>query len=331
MSALTEDQKKRVVELYATGQSTAQIARRYQVSVTTINHLLHRCNVVLRGERKRSTYQLRHDAFDELTSDAAYWIGFIFADGSIIGRGKPARVQVRLSERDREHLVKLRRFLGSNHAIRAAPAGNYGGYRSRPSVVFSVSSAQLARRLESLGRYEGPIDSTLVRSRDFWRGVVDGDGSLGILASGYAYFGLVGSHRLLEAFMDFLQSNGLGARMTIRPDKTIFQVATAGHTAERVISFLYEHATVALDRKAASAARIAAARKARIGAQIDMHRSRMARIAKWYRAGASLKSIGSRLGVSDVTIMRWMEEARVPRRPQTGGRRRRSAVPAPSA
>ena len=166
-----------------------------------------------------------------------------------------------------------------------------------------------------------------MQSRDFWRGVVDGDGSLGLLASGYAYFGLVGSRRLLEAFLVFLQSNGLGARMTIRPDKTIFQVATAGHIAERIVSFLYENATVALDRKAASAAKIAVAK----GVRLEMQRSRLAQIAEWYQAGASLKLIGSRLGVSDVTIMRWMEEARIPRRQRFGGRRRQFAVPAASS
>lgn len=30
--------------------------------------------------------QLRHGAFDELTPDAAYWNGFLFAGGSVIGR-----------------------------------------------------------------------------------------------------------------------------------------------------------------------------------------------------------------------------------------------------
>ena len=123
---------------------------------------------------------------------------------------------------------------------------------------FTVTSARLAERLLTLGRYEGPIDDTLIRSRDFWRGVTDGDGSLGVLASGYAYFGLVGSRRLLEAFLLFLKNNDLGARMTIRPDKTIFQIATAGYIAERIVAFLYESATVALDRKAAAAAKIAA-------------------------------------------------------------------------
>lgn len=332
MAKLTEDQKTRIVELYVSGESTVRIAQRFQVSASTIGHLLHRRNVALRSRRGNSTKcQLRHDAFDELTPDAAYWIGFLFADGSVSRRGESADVQVRLSECDRQHLVKLRAFLGSTHTIGLAPAGNYGGYRSRPSVRLSVPSGRLGQRLLSLGRYEGPIDSTLVRSRDFWRGLVDGDGSLGHLSSGYAHFELVGSHRLLEAFLGFLQGNGLGGRMTIRPDKTIFQVATAGHIAERIVSFLYKDATVALDRKAASAAGIAAVRKARIDTQIDVHRSRITRIERWYQAGASLKSIGLRLGVSDVTIMRWMEEARIPRRPQSGGRRRRSAVPAPSA
>jgi len=67
-------------------------------------------------------------------------------------------------------------------------------------VRFSVRSEQLAERILRLGRYDGPIDDTLVGSRDFWRGVTDGDGSLGILDTGYAYIGLVGSRRLLEAF-----------------------------------------------------------------------------------------------------------------------------------
>ena len=184
----------------------------------------------LRGPWETSTRcKVRHDALDELTPSAAYWIGFLFADGSISYRGQSGKVGLRVSERDKDHIVKLRTFLGSTHAISVGPAGNYGGYASKPSVHFTVTSARLAERLLTLGRYEGPIDDTLIRSRDFWRGVTDGDGSLGILASGYAYFGLVGSRRLLEAFFLFLKSNDLGARMTIRPDKTIFQIATAGY------------------------------------------------------------------------------------------------------
>jgi transposase len=325
MGKLNEHQKLRMIELYKSGESTKQIARQLQVSVHAIYYWLHRLDVTL---RESPGSQLRHDAFDVISPEAAYWIGFLFADGSV-GRGRRSgTISVRLSERDSKHLVKLRIFLNSNHAITIAPPGNYGGYHSKPSAHLMLTSERLAQQLLSLGRYEDPISDLLSQSRDFWRGVVDGDGSLGILATGYAYFGLVGSRKLLEAFMSFLKSNELGARMTIRADKTIFQVATAGHIAEKIVIFLYRDAAVALDRKAVTAERIAAMSDAYLSAErfrLDQHNVRLAKIAAWYQDGASLQQIGLRLGVSDVTILHWMERAGIPRRERHGGRRRPEA------
>ena len=316
---ITDSQKARMVELYASGESTPKIGRLFQLSPDTVNYWLRRSGVTLRGPRETSTRcRVRHDAFDKIVPDSAYWIGFLFADGSVSNYGRLGSVSVRVSERDRNQIVKLRTFLGSTHKIGTAPAGNYGGYRSKPSVRLVIPSARLAEQLLSLGRYEGPIDDLLIQSRDFWRGVVDGDGSLGILASGYAYFGLVGSRRLLEAFLLFLRRNNLGARMTIRPDKTIFQVATAGYIAEKIVALLYGNATVALDRKATAAAKIAAMRDVRLSAE----RARLTQIANWYQDGKSLKQIGVLLGVSDVTVLHWMEKAGIPRRERVGGRRR---------
>jgi hypothetical protein len=156
---ITDSQKARMVELYASGESTLKIGRLLQLSPATVNYWLHRCGVTLRGPRKTSTRcQVRHDAFDEITPDAAYWIGFLFADGSVSSDGQSGRVSVRVSERDRNQLVKLRTFLGSTHKIGTAPAGNYGGYRSKPSVRLAIPSARLAEQLLFLGRYGGPIN-----------------------------------------------------------------------------------------------------------------------------------------------------------------------------
>jgi hypothetical protein len=205
---VNKDLQAQIVELYRSRESPVRIARQLGVSTPTVYQWLHRLGVPL---RESPGSKIRHDAFDEVTPDAAYWIGFLFADGSV-GRGRESRwISVRVSERDRSHLVKLRRFLGSFHAIGDDPAGNYGGYQSKPSVRLVFKSTRLAEQLLSLGRYEGPVNDLLIQSRDFWRGVVDGDGSLGILATGYAYFGLVGSRRLLEAFLKFLKNIELGA------------------------------------------------------------------------------------------------------------------------
>jgi len=255
---------------------------------------------------------LDHEAFDAITNDAAYWIGFIFADGCVVHsrKGSP-RVQVRLSEVDRGQLLKLRQFLCSTNVIGNSPPGNFGGYRSRRSVRLTVNSRGLAARLLQLGRYEGPIAAELTESRHFWRGVVDGDGSIWMSKRGYVGFSLVGSQRLLEPFLEFLKKRNLARRMTISPDKSIYQVSTAGHLAELIIDELYRNAPTALDRKAAAARPViesVRARRIQVANDVDELRLR-------YEAGATLVELGQHYGVSNVTILYRMRRAGIPRRP----------------
>src|ERR1700733_1472510 len=110
---------------------------------------------------------------------------------------------------------------------------------------------------------KAPIAPELTTSRHFWRGVVDGDGSIFILKTGYSSINLVGSQRLLEAFLPFLTERNLSGRMTIRPHKSIHGFSTAGYLADLIIDELYRNATTALDRKAAAAAPIIESERAR--------------------------------------------------------------------
>jgi hypothetical protein len=262
---------------------------------------------------------LNHEAFDIITDDAAYWIGFLFADGSVVRERKGApMVQVRLSEVDRGHIVKLREFLGSTHAIGTSPPGNFGGYASRASVRLAVNSERLASRLLELGRYHGPIGSELATSRHFWRGVVDGDGSIFTTKTGYTGFGVVGSRRLLDAFLGFLKERNLARRMTVRPAKSIYGISTAGHLAELIIEELYRDGATALDRKAAAAGPIIElARAARAKAEADRARAEAdaAELRQRYEAGATLVELGQHYGVSNVTVLYRMRRAGIPRRP----------------
>jgi hypothetical protein len=261
---------------------------------------------------------VNHEAFDVVTNDVAYWIGFLFADGCVFHKENGGlTIQLRLSEVDRGHVEKFRQFLRSTHAITADPPGNFGGYQSRASVRFAVSSRRLAERLLEMGRYEGPIAPELAASRHFWRGVVDGDGSIWISKRGYVGFSLVGSQRLLEAFLGFLEKRNLARRMTISPDKSIYQVSTAGHLAELIIDELYRNAPMALDRKAAAARPViesVRARRIQVADDVDELRLR-------YEAGATLVELGQHYGVSNVTILYRMCRAGIPRRPP-GGRQK---------
>lgn len=248
---LTELQRAEVVQQYLRGAAMAELAAAYGVTEPSVRGLLVRRGVVLR----RTIHTLRDDAFDHLTPIACYWIGFLFADGSVSYRqGYMPQVSVGLAQRDRDHLAALRTFLGSTSSI-SEPSVTHG------ACQFSVRSVRLAGRLIELGRYEGPVDHRLVTSRDFWRGVVDGDGSIGRYkrsqnsARSFSQFRLVGKSRILEPFADFLVTQGLG-RLSVRPHKTIYNIGTTCRPAERIIALLYENAVMALSRKAEAAAQI---------------------------------------------------------------------------
>jgi hypothetical protein len=242
---------------YTAGESMPQIAASFGFCAETIGRALHRRGIAGRSQTEvQAKHPLRHDAFDDLTPDAAYWCGFLFADGSICERpGRAPTVALTLTEADRPHLEKLRTFLGSAHAITYVKGRSTRGYNTKPSYRFAVRSSQLAHRLRALGRYDGPVDSRLAQSRDFWRGVMDGDGHVG-LHVGQAQVRLCGSHRLLSAYTDFVARTRAtpGSRpLTVRPHKSIYQVSATCATAERIAGLLYTEAATALDRKAVAA------------------------------------------------------------------------------
>jgi hypothetical protein len=252
---LTEEQRRETVERYARGETSTRIAADFGVTSVAILNVLHRRGVTVRG---RCT--VCHNALDEITPESAYWCGFLFADGNVHVRRNSNQqpvVSVGVAERDQNQLVKLRTFLGSTHKIRAI-SGRH------PSCQFHVPSTQLAKRLCDLGRYEGPIAPELVASRHFWRGVVDGDGSVGCYpkrpgAVPSPQFRLCGEQRMLSAFIGFLHADGTtGANLSVRPHKSIYSIGTTGRTAVRIMKLLYEDAPVALDRKADAVRRIIA-------------------------------------------------------------------------
>lgn len=245
VAKLAEPQRAAAARLYVEGASLPEVAGAFGLTEPGMRGLLLSRGVAIR----RTVRTLRHDAFEVLTPQACYWLGFLFADGCVSYRpGHLPQISVGLAARDREHLDSLRSFLGSSSRI-SAPS------RTHRSCQFSVRSQQLAKRLIMLGRYEGTVDERLTGSRDFWRGVVDGDGSLGIYrrsktrTSSFPQFRLVGSRRLLESFVEFLQDNGIHG-LSVRPHKAIYAVGTTCRPAVRIVGLLYADAIPALPRKA---------------------------------------------------------------------------------
>lgn len=190
----------------------------------------------------RSGKSVKDDCFDILTPEACYWIGFLYADGHI-EKSRP-RISVTVDPKDIEHMKKFASFVGAN--ILKVTGGYY-------RVAFS--SQKIHDLLMLLGftnrKTWGIIPhETLKHSRDFWRGVIDGDGWL--YKTRYAAMGVCGHVNTMEEFLIFINSRGVNT--TTRPSKRsnrkfLWSVNIHCNKAIQICHILYKDATVYLDRK----------------------------------------------------------------------------------
>jgi len=243
-------QVQHLQHLYSLGNSTRTIGNLYGTSGTTIHRVLRRAGVICRPlTESNRTLPLNTSAFAVLTEESKYWIGMLMADGDVSDRG---RVQLGLAELDRSHLERFQSFLGADrHAF-------YICHRDSGDILtLTVWSVDLVHQLASYG--VGPRKSFTARASDelakdkhFWRGVVDGDGCIGVGPKGYVVLEVVGSYSTLEQYVTFINSQCIANkpfRGKICKHGSVFRVRTCASKAKAILKVLYEGCSVALTRK----------------------------------------------------------------------------------
>lgn len=245
---------------FLAGESSGSIAESFATRRTCIDRILRQDGIAARGCAK----PINHDAFDEWTPEASYWAGFLFADGCVSDRRTSLAVVVCVAESDVDHLLKFKQFLGSSHAVSTTSGSGYkSGSRH---YQFGFSSQQIGERLQAAGivKGRGPVlDPFLATSRDFWRGVIDGDGCVGVRKPGRGTkpvpsLELVGHADQLVQFSDYVKRLHPSAAAIVHPHKGIHRVRLSGLGSAVVAKELYRPGDVALDRKAAVATQVAA-------------------------------------------------------------------------
>lgn len=156
------------------------------------------------------------DYFESIdTSEKAYWLGFIAADGNV--NKAQQVVTVAVHRKDREHLEKLA-------AIFNLPIREYRcGHAKSPICFLRICSVQVANSLVALGvrpqksLYEdgSVIDNVPpILLRHFIRGLIDGDGWIGLVKvkrRNYLRLTITGHWKLLDRVSKIV-SGRLGVR-----------------------------------------------------------------------------------------------------------------------
>ena len=192
-------------------------------------------------------YNVNDVLFTDIKSEVqAYVLGFITADGSIDNKGPS--LKIKLSRKDREHLLKLRNIFEST-----SPIHDYNYYKDISSTLI-ISNKKLVKDLEKYNIFsnktfvvEFPIlPDHLIRH--YIRGVFDGDGCWSDSHSN-PYFSIT------SASIKFLLSlqlyiNEKVKLTSLKLDCKYKRIRSTGFkNCTNLYEFLYKDAKIYLDRK----------------------------------------------------------------------------------
>ena len=221
----TNDEINDIINRYVNlKQSTLKIASFYEVFSGTISRLLKKNNVLINNTTNKK-YDVNQYYFDAIDTPAkAYWLGMITADGNVYKNSLNLGLQIV----DTGHIYKFRNALESNH-----PINNYGG-----SCVCQIHSKYLVNSLGSCNIIPRKCKTVTMPKLDidleshFWRGVFDGDGTIGYRVVGQQrknwYIGIVGNPFLLEQFSHFVKGV-CKTKATVRQKETAYSFSVNGN------------------------------------------------------------------------------------------------------
>ena len=246
------DQKRiirnqQIISLSEQGLSSRQIAKKLNIGKSNVQRIL-------------SNRQELHidDSFQERffqnidTEEKAYWLGFLYADGCITDRS----IRVELTLTDLKHLEKFR------DTVKYYKAKFY--YRSDgiQSVLYAINSKVMIRDLERLGctsrksltiRFpsESFVPCTLIHH--FMRGYFDGNGCINVAVRTRSSVSITSNIEFLDGYQTVL-NEGIHKTTTVKIQETHSKgigVLMLGGNQQvlKVYDFLYEDATIFLDRK----------------------------------------------------------------------------------
>lgn len=233
--------------------STVQIAEMMEVHPSTVNQKLKKAGVEIRSrEECAKKYKMDESYFSTIDSeDKAYWLGFLFADGYV--KSNMRDVGVTLSANDASHLESLKAGIQYDGPIRVYEHNTTFGLCKYARI--EVASRTMAADLMAHGCIprkthilEGPIGVPDELVRHFCRGVVDGDGYIGVYEKN-STVEIVGDKRLL----DWMRSVAPINIDSPKPHKSIWRIRTKTNQSVEYIKWLYEDAKVSLNRKAIKA------------------------------------------------------------------------------
>ena len=260
LSKITEtDNFKKAVNFYLANPtfSSRAVARKFCIGKDVLNNYLKNKGI-LRPKKDNSFDDNFFKVID--SEEKAYWLGFIFADGSV-QYGKKSALEISLKGGDIKHLQKFKKAISFKGDIKTRDVFLESTGKTYPACRMFLYGTAFVESLISLGCI--PSKSLTVEfpqiSKPLWRhfirGYVDGNGSIYTIASPYAIgriptLEIIGSFPILNAIQAYFIEELGTSKVKIYDQKVVVGAYRKSRgQALRILMHLYSDATCFLDRK----------------------------------------------------------------------------------
>lgn len=181
MPKLTEKQRLEMINEYVNNpkHTIKSVAKKYGVDNSSACTLFQRRGVKIRINRSfwQRKYSVNDNYFDEIdTEDKAYFLGLLYADGSINGNN----IRLSLQEKDLDIIKKLKKYIQYTGPIKYIKSKNP---KWQNQYLLNITNQKLSNSLKKLGciqnkslTLEFPTKVPKKLIRHFVRGYMDGDG-----------------------------------------------------------------------------------------------------------------------------------------------------------
>lgn len=250
----SQEQINKARELYGQGLSLDKIGKEFNVSRTVITRLFKENEIIIKKDNHK--YKGNYDIFEIIdTSEKAYWLGFLAADGCNYRREQNATILINLNQKDRIQLEKFLQFCNCDSQIIDYIATD-GYSNNTPMSKIQIYSSKMSDDLTKLGvppRKSLILQPPKIEKKYFLPyilGYFDGDGSIS-KASQYNNYtiSIQGTKEILEWINSILQiSHKLEQRK--ETNKNSYYIRCGGtNKPYQILKQLYSSCDIHLDRK----------------------------------------------------------------------------------
>lgn len=234
------------LKMYLDGKSTTFISKELKISRSRFSSYLKSQNIeVIKMPHKK---KINENVFEKIdTEEKAYWLGFLYADGSI-SSGKRNDIELSLQLSDKEHLQKFKNFIGFEGKLIV------DDYRCR----VSFKNEKMKKDLIKLGctpkksltltfPTEKQVSKELIPH--FIRGYMDGDGCI-VCTEKHKSIEILGTNHILKGICYYTNIPiGRIYKTNCKSDKIFRLVCNKTRDVLNFCNYIYKDSNIYLERK----------------------------------------------------------------------------------